>query len=154
VNGARSGTTWRVVLEERDLPVFAVQKGGPRKHRLPRKNRYFVVNHHTKSISTRTGIRNALAKSIIAVSWETNAAAPPRFRSALSLHLVQFSPKRHATGIAAGLPLLDSDACIAAVRDALQHAGIVENDALIVRNVCECRYRKDEPGLEIEVTVL
>lgn len=154
LDGARSGTTWRVVLERRDLPVFSVGKGGPREHRLPTKNTYFSVNPHTKRIISKGNVKRDLAKAMIAVSWEETGELPPKFRSAVTLSLVQYAPKMRRSGVARGLPMLDSDACLAAVRDAIQLAGIVEDDALIIRNVCETRYREGEPGLEIELRAL
>jgi hypothetical protein len=142
---------WRVVLGPEDLPKFRVSKGSPVTPGLPTKNAYFTVNPHTKRITSRAVIMKGLAKAIVAAAWQDTGKAPPRFERAVVLHLVQYAPKIRRTGHAVGLPLLDSDACLPAVRDALQAVGVVPDDALIVRNVCESRYRKGEPGLEIEL---
>lgn len=152
-----SAEPWRVVLGPEDLPVFPRGKGSPSTPGLPTKNAYFTIatrgtgKKRFSQIVSRKSIREGLRKAIIAATWQDTGKAPPSFARPVTLHLVQYAPKMRREGLAAGLPLLDSDACLSAVRDALQHAGIVENDALIVRNVCESRYRKGRPGLEIEL---
>lgn len=148
---------WRVVLGPTDLPVFPRGKGSPATPGLPTKNAYFTIATRGKppkqfhQIVSRASIRKGLVDAIVAAAWEDSGQPLPRFVCPVTLHLVQFAPKVRRNGPASGLPLLDSDACLSAVRDALQHAGVVEDDALIVRNVCESRYRRGEPGLEIEV---
>lgn len=145
---------WRVVLGPDDLPKFRSQKGSPITPGMPTKNAYRTVNPHTKRIVTRATIRKALVKAMEAATWEDTGKAPPRFRCPVVLHLMQYSPALRRTGPAAGLPMLDSDACLEAVRDSIQEAGIVEDDALIVRNICESQYRRGQPGLEIELRPL
>lgn len=155
-----SKRSWRVVLGPQDLPIFPRAKGSPATPGLPTKNAYFTIATRGKKprqfhqIVSRASIRNGLKKAILAANWEDTGEPPPRFDAPVSLTLIQYAPKMRRTGAAAGLPLLDSDACLSAVRDALEHAGVVANDALIVHNVCESRYRKGEPGLEIEVRAL
>lgn len=145
---------WRVVLGPDDLPKFRVHKGRPLTPNMPTKNRYKLVNPHTGFLTTRATIRKGLVKAIHAASWEATGKPPPVFLCAVELHLVQYAEALRRTGPAAGLPYLDADACLEPVRDALQEAGVVPDDALIVRNVCESRYRKGEPGLEIEIRPL
>lgn len=142
--------TWRVVLGPEDLPRFRPAKKRPIGPNLPTKNCYHTVSRYGR-IVVSGGIKKKLAKCI-AKAHEAGAGTPlPTFAQPVSLHLVQYAPRKRNVAGMSGLPYLDSDACLAAVRDALEHAGIVANDALILRNVCESRYRKGQPGLEIEL---
>lgn len=146
---------WRVVLGPHELPEFRNRKGAEPKRQLPAKNQYFTVSSwgDYPRIVSRQEIRKKLEKAIRDAAW-SDGGELPTFDTPVELNLVQYAPRRHANGPAKGLPMLDSDACLAAVRDALQHIGVVADDALILRNVCESRYRKGEPGLEIEIRPL
>jgi hypothetical protein len=142
---------WRVVLGPADLPKFRNRKGAPPTRQLPVKNRYFTVNPHTKRIVPSSSIKRKLGDGIVAAMFAATGGAPPRFSTPVRLTLIQYAPRQHATGPLAGQPLLDSDACLAAVRDALEHIGVVPKDAYIIGDRTEVRYRKGQPGLEIEV---
>jgi hypothetical protein len=62
------------------------------------------------------------------------------------LTLVQFAPRRRK---GTELALLDSDACLSPVKDALKETGVYLDDMLVVQDRTVALYRKGDPGLWI-----
>ncbi len=68
-----------------------------------------------------------------------------------SLHLTTYAPTQsHQLG-ESNAPHIDSDACLSAVKDALEWAKVIDNDMRIREDHTRTEYRKGEPGLVIEL---
>lgn len=69
----------------------------------------------------------------------------------LAVTVDAFWPRKHAKGEAEGLALGDVDAVAKACLDALEHAGVIGDDAQVVELVCRKAHDKSNPRIEIEV---
>ena len=69
----------------------------------------------------------------------------------LEVKVLAFWPKSHRTGPAAGAPLGDVDAVAKACMDALGHAGILDDDAQVMRLICVKSHDKAAPRIEIRL---
>lgn len=59
-----------------------------------------------------------------------------------------WSKQRH---LDVSFPFGDSDASIEPVRDALQHAGVLDDDVRVTRSIGESHYSKTNPRIEVEL---
>lgn len=69
----------------------------------------------------------------------------------LQVAIVAYWPRKHRKGPAEELPLGDVDAVAKAVLDALEDAGVIANDAQVVRLGLAKAYSKKSPRIEVKV---
>ena len=137
----------KIELEPEHMPLNASGNPG-----LPRKNDHFEVHRRGKRATIGLTQRSRDFREILSVlkagMWSQTIDEGP-----LALWLVQYAPTKHGDGIKGmeGRGRLDSDACLTPVKDALQHAGFISDDAIITEDHTRVVYRKGRPGLRIEL---
>ena len=82
-----------------------------------------------------------------AAKYGTHGDVPAEISVVIRCH---WPRKRHLDGTTT-LPFGDVDACIKAVLDSLEDAGLVDDDARVRRVSCEKYLDKDNPRIEVEV---
>jgi Holliday junction resolvase RusA-like endonuclease len=65
--------------------------------------------------------------------------------------IIAYWPKVYRIGAQAGLPFGDADAVIKAALDAMTHAGVYLDDALVTSVQAEKRHDADRPRVEVSV---
>lgn len=121
---------------------------------LPTKNRYFTVGRVGGPRGRATILLSTEAKSfvqrlgglVLRAGHHCDPSFPLIDEGSWRLTLVQFAPRRREK---TDLALLDSDACLSPVKDALQKVGVLSNDMVIVEDRTFALYRKGRPGLTI-----
>jgi Holliday junction resolvase RusA-like endonuclease len=120
-----------ITIDEPKLP-----RCGKGNDRLPRKNKYWERNRRTG-----TQFRGALAEGFIRalraeaarLGLDPDKACPPIRSGWWTLDLIVGSPSQ-LKSLDVIAPRTDADACLSPVKDALQYAGVLDNDARICRD--------------------
>jgi hypothetical protein len=101
---------------------------------LPRKNSYYAI-HRGRLHRSKHATDFVLCLQIAAAraGLRPDRGQPPIRFGWWALDLLVVAPARLRT-FDVLLPRIDSDACLAPVRDALQYAGLLDDDARIVRD--------------------
>jgi hypothetical protein len=142
----------RFELEIRAQDLPRTEAGNPA---LPTKNTSFKPGRVGGRRSGRaTILKTALHKRFIARMSEVllrrgvtcSKAVPMIVDGTWRLTLVAYAPRRRGK---TDLPLLDSDACLSPVRDALTACGVWGDDIMTAEDRSITLYRKGDPGLWI-----
>lgn len=140
--------TVELVITSQDLPPS--KDGGV----LPRKNTYFILARGTLRRSQHAR-KFASVLATAAMRAGLHPHPDPKRRPIASgwwaLDLLALAPKRYRS-LDVLVPWCDSDACLSPVRDALQYAGIMDNDARIVSDRTWVGYREAAPELRLRLT--
>ncbi len=142
----------RLRIEAHDLPRTETANGQPGGPALPRKGAYWQLTLHGRRpamVQSRTAeafvatLREAalqlglglgpLVRTPSARKKLAAGSAPCAITSGLwTIHVHVTTPRRTEMPSGEVVPLIDSDACLTPVRDALQCAGVLDDDARIV----------------------
>lgn len=150
------GARLELVIDTQHLPATRT-KAGKRSPQLPRKNDYFrIVKPRgpgaARLIVSEIGKAHRLAMSQAAVRAGLFCSkSKPLIASGLwALRLKVWAPRKRGE-LEDGLPvpLIDSDACLSPVKDALMHAGIIDDDWRIETDSTRREYRKGAPGYAV-----
>lgn len=120
---------------------------------LPTKNEYFHAVRAGKggrAMIARTPLANTFIKRLggllLRHGHQCDKADPLIADGYWRLTLVQFAGRRRKDTT---LAHMDSDACLSPVRDAMEEAGVLDNDMRILQDRTVALYRKGDPGLWI-----
>ncbi len=152
-----------ITLRADRLPVIRRADGSRSNPYLPRKNRHWKPFKNRMILSEQGREFRCAMASFLGAELPDGARTATRYKTAKlwaeqqdpaikqghwQLHLTVFCARQAS---ATDGPYIDSDACLAPVRDALEFAGVIDNDMRIREDHTRTEYRKGEPGLVIEL---
>ena len=121
----------------------------------------FEVASNRRLVAVRAGRRakqvqrstykkaSASMAEAFAAGWDAEPLSGP-----VVVEVRSYWQRRHRQGAAAGLAMGDVDAPAKSVLDALQAAGVLDDDASVRRLICEKDVDKDRPRIEVEVRLV
>ena len=136
------------------IGIVLVIPGNPSGARINAARRATIIRRKGKAIPGTRPDDGAKAWRSLAVlelrtRWSRLARGPLVGPVTLEVHT--HWPRCRRSGPASGLPMGDVDATAKAVLDALQHAGVLADDAQVKRLVLVNRYDAKRPRIEVHL---